>query len=201
MTRAGGTLTLSRASMGRSVDCKTLYGFGTLGLIVPALLVCAPAAACPEAQVAEAAPAPREAAPPQAELKFDWPVRGRIVYGCRIEDKERITIAVRNGAEVRAGQSGLVMFAAELKGYGNLVLIRHEGGFVSATYGDIGDLRVKRYDSVQTGQAIAAIRAPEVEMAELRFELRRGGEWIDPHPLMRTDERPSENSGDSVSAK
>ena len=54
-------------------------------------------------------------APPQAELKFDWPVRGRIVYGCGIEDKERITIGAGNGAEVRAAQSGVVAFAGELK--------------------------------------------------------------------------------------
>ena len=88
-----------------------------------------------------------------------------------------------------------------LKGYGNLVLVRHEGGFASATYGDIGDLRVKRYDSVQTGQAIAAMRAPEGGMAELSFELRRGSEWIDPRPLMRTEEPPSDDGGDSLSAK
>ena len=189
-------------AIGRSLDSKALYGLGALGLIAAATLPCAPAAACPQTQVAEAEPAPPQAAPLQAELKFDWPVRGRIVYGCGIEDKERITIGARNGAEVRAAQSGVVAFAGELKHYGNVVLIEHEGGFVSAYYGDdVGDLRVKRHDSVQTGQAIAAIRAPEVEMAELRFELRRGGEWIDPHPLMRTDERPSENSGDSVSAK
>jgi septal ring factor EnvC (AmiA/AmiB activator) len=117
-------------------------------------------------------------------------------------DKERITIGARNGAEVRAGQSGLVMLAGELKGYGNVILIKHEGGFVSVYYGDeVGDLRVKRYDSVKTGQAIAAMRAPEGEMAKLRFELRRGVEWIDPRPLMRTDEPPSEKGGDPLSAK
>jgi septal ring factor EnvC (AmiA/AmiB activator) len=189
-------------AMSRSMDCKMLYGLGALGLITLAPLVCAPAAACPQTQVAEAEVAQPRAAPPQAELKFDWPVRGRIVYGCGIEDKERITIGARNGAEVRAAQSGVVAFAGELKHYGNVVLIEHEGGFVSAYYGDdVGDLRVKRHDSVQTGQAIATMRAPEGVMAELSFELRRGSEWIDPRPLMRTDEPPSENSGDSLSAK
>lgn len=170
------------------------------GLIVPALLVCASAAACPQAQIAEAVPAAQKAEFGAAELKFDWPVRGRIVFECWTEDKEKITIAARDGAEVRAAQSGLVSFAGELKRYGNLVLIRHEAGLVSATYGDIGDLRVKRGDSVQSGQTIAATRGQD-EMNELRFELRRDGEWIDPHPLMRTDKPPSENSGDSLSAK
>jgi septal ring factor EnvC (AmiA/AmiB activator) len=172
-----------------------------LTLVLLAPLACLPAAACPQTQVAEAEPVPPQAAPPQAEPKFDWPVRGRIVYGCGIEDNERIIIGAGNGAAVRAAQSGSVAFAGELKGYGNVILIKHEGGFVSAYYGDLGDLRVKRRDSVQIGQAIAAMRAPEGVMAELYFELRRGSEWIDPRPLMRTDEPPSENGGDSVSAK
>jgi septal ring factor EnvC (AmiA/AmiB activator) len=189
-------------AMNRSLYREMLYGLGALGSITLAPLVCAPAAACPQTQVAEAEPAPPQAAPPRAEPKFDWPVRGRIVYGCGIEDKERITIGARNGAEVRAAQSGVVAFAGELKHHGNVVLIEHEGGFVSAYYGDdVGDLRVKRHDSVHTGQAIATMRAPKGVMAELSFELRRGSEWIDPRPLMRTDEPPSENSGDSLSAK
>jgi len=185
-------------AMGRSQDSKA-YGLGALGLIMLASLACAPADACPQMQVAEVEPAPQQTAPPQAELKFDWPVRGRIVYGCDIKD--RITIAARNGAEVKAGQSGVVAFAGELKRYGNVVLIKHRDGFVSAYHGDIGDLRVKRRDFVVVGQAIAAMRAPEGEMPELNFELQRGSEWIDPRPLMRTDEPPSENGGDSLSAK
>ena len=188
-------------AMGRSLDSKALYGLGVLGLITLAPLACLPAAACPQTQVAEAEPVPPQAAPSQAELKFDWPVRGRVVYGCGIEDNDMITIAAGNGAEVRAAQSGVIGFAGELKGYGAVVLIKHEGGFVSAYHGDIGELRVKRHDSVQIGQAIAAMRAPEGVMAELYFELQRGSEWIDPRPLMRTDEPPSENSGDSLSAK
>jgi hypothetical protein len=66
---------------------------------------------------------------------------------------------------------------------------------------NVGDLRVKRHDSVQTGQAIATMRAPQGVMAELSFQLRRGSEWIDPRPLMRTDEPPYEKDGDSLSAK
>jgi septal ring factor EnvC (AmiA/AmiB activator) len=184
------------------MDCRMPYGLGALALIVFAPLASVPAAACPQTQVAEAEPVPQQVARPQAEPKFDWPVRGRIVFGCGIEDKERITIGARNGAEVRAAQSGVVAFAGELKPYGNVVLIKHEGGFVSAYYGDdVGDLRVRRRDSVQTGQPIATMRAPEGEMAELSFELRRGGEWIDPRPLMRTEEPPSDDGGDSLSAK
>jgi len=183
------------------MDCKMLHGLGALALMVLVPFACAPADGCPQTQVAEAEVAQPQAAPLQAELKLDWPVRGRIVFGCGIENKEMITIGAGNGAEVRAAQSGVVAFAGELKHYGNVVLIKHEGGFVSAYYGDIGDLRVKRRDSVARGEAIAAMRAPEGEMAELSFELRRGGESIDPRPLMRTEEPPSDDGGDSLSAK
>jgi len=187
--------------MSRSIDCKMLHGLDALALMVLAPFACAPADGCPQTQVAEAEVAQPQAAPLQAELKLDWPVRGRIVFGCGIENKEMITIGAGNGAEVRAAQSGVVAFAGELKHYGNVVLIKHEGGFVSAYYGDIGDLRVKRRDSVARGEAIAAMRAPEGEMAELSFELRRGSEWIDPRPLMRMEEPPSDDGGDSLSAK
>ena len=74
---------------------------------------------------------------------------------------------------------------------------------MSATYGDIGDLRLKRRDSVARGEAIAAMRAPKGGdgRVELDRALRRGGEWIDPRPLMRTEEPPSEDGGDLLSAK
>ncbi|HEY1454251.1 MAG TPA: M23 family metallopeptidase [Roseiarcus sp.] len=185
-------------AIGRSAP----YGLGALALVVAAPLACAPAVACPQTQVAEAAFSPAsQAAQARAELKFDWPVRGRIVHGCGIEDNETITIAAGNGAEVRAALSGVVAFAGELKRYGNVVLIKHQGGFVSAYHGDIGDLRVKRRDSVRTGQAIGAMRAPEGEMLELHFELRRDDKWIDPRPLMTTAEPPFDGSVGSLSAK
>jgi septal ring factor EnvC (AmiA/AmiB activator) len=150
-----------------------------LALIVAALLAGAPATACPETHVVQGAPTPPRAGPAAAELEFAWPVSGRIVDECWIEDKERLTIAARRGAEVGASQSGLAFFAGEFERCGNLALIRHQGGLVSATYGDIGGLRVRRGDSVRIGQPIAAMRAPEGVMAELRFELRRDDKSID----------------------
>ena len=182
------------------MDRKALGWIAALAVMSSAL-ACAPAVACPEVQVAESPRTSPHAAKPVVELKFDWPVRGRIVFECWTEDKERLTIAARNGAEVRAARSGLVLFAGEYKGYGGLALIRHDDGYVSAYYGDVGDFRVKAHDSVARGQAIAAMRAPDDEMAKLRFELRRDDVSIDPRPLMKTDEPPSDDGGDSLSAK
>ena len=68
------------AAMLRAIGRSAPYGLGALALILTAPLACAPAAACPQTQVAEATvPAAPQAARPKPELKFDWPVRGRIV--------------------------------------------------------------------------------------------------------------------------
>jgi len=142
-------------------------------------LACAPAAACPRAEAAKGAPTPPEAAKAAAEPKFDWPALGRLVMECWTKGKT-IVIAVDDGAEVRAAQSGRVVFAGQFKGYGDLVLISHDGGFVSATYGDIGGLRVKAGDHVDLGQPIAGMWSLEDKAAVLRFELRLGSEPIDP---------------------
>ena len=92
-----------------------------------------------------------EAAGPE----FRWPARGRIIQGFKPGGNEGINIAVPEGTQVKAAENGVVAYAgSELKGYGNLVLIRHPNGFVSA-YANNGDLEVKRGDTVKRGQTIA----------------------------------------------
>src|ERR1700756_5291551 len=95
-----------------------------LAAFVLAARACTPAAACSHAGAADKASASAPAT--RLESKFDWPGRGTIV------------IAARDGAEVRAAQSGLVVFAGTFKSHGNVVLVRHADGVVSAVYGDIG---------------------------------------------------------------
>jgi len=182
------------------MECKMLYGLGALALIVLAPLTCAPAAACPQTQVAEADPAPLLAAPAQAELKFDWPVRGRIVIQCWTEDMDTIAIAAEDGTTVQAAQSGAIAYARALKGYGDVVMIRHAGGFVSATYGDIGDLRVKRGDRIERGQPIAVIRsAQDFPGIGIKFELRQGAKAVDARHYMSTPEPKREPVADLLS--
>jgi len=72
----------------------------------------------------------------------------------------------------------------ELKGYGNLVLIRHSDGWVSA-YGHADRILVKRDDVVQRGQVIAkAGKTGTVDQVQLHFELRQGAKPVDPLPLL-----------------
>ena len=94
---------------------------------------------------------------------------------------EGINIAVPEGTSVRAADSGVVAYAGnELKGYGNLVLIRHENGYVTA-YAHAKELFVKRGDTVKRGDVIAkAGQTGSVSSPQLHFEVRKGATALDP---------------------
>jgi murein DD-endopeptidase MepM/ murein hydrolase activator NlpD len=113
--------------------------------------------------------------------EFRWPARGRIIETFKVGGNDGINIAVPEGTSVRAAESGVVAYAGdELKGYGNLVLIRHPNGFVSA-YANNGELDVKRGDTVKRGQIIAKSgQTGNVNSPQLHFELRKGSTPVDP---------------------
>ena len=119
--------------------------------------------------------------------KFRWPVRGRIIagFGKRNDGthNDGINLAVPQGTEIHAVESGKVAYAGnELKGYGNLVLIRHDKGWVSA-YAHADQVLVKRDDIVRRGQVIAkAGKTGTVDQPQLHFELRQGSKPVDPVP-------------------
>jgi murein DD-endopeptidase MepM/ murein hydrolase activator NlpD len=125
--------------------------------------------------------------PSSAPGRFRWPARGRVIapYGKRPDGSHNdgINIAVPQGTEIHAAESGRVAYAGnELKGYGNLVLIRHGNGWVSA-YAHADQLLVKRDDVVRRGQVIAtAGKTGTVDQPQLHFELRQGAKPIDPMP-------------------
>jgi murein DD-endopeptidase MepM/ murein hydrolase activator NlpD len=126
---------------------------------------------------AEAVPA----AAPEANAEFRWPARGRIIQGFKKGGNDGINISVPEGTAVKAAENGVVAYAGnELKGYGNLVLIRHPNGFVSA-YANNGEIEVKRGDNVKRGQTIAKSgQTGNVATPQLHFELRKGSTPVDP---------------------
>lgn len=121
--------------------------------------------------------------------KFRWPVKGKVIagFGARPDKSHNdgIDISVPQGTEVMAAEGGVVAYSGnELKGYGNLILIRHDGGWVSA-YGHNDELLVKRGDKVKRGQTIAkAGNTGAVDRPQLHFELRQDSKPVDPLPHM-----------------
>jgi murein DD-endopeptidase MepM/ murein hydrolase activator NlpD len=117
--------------------------------------------------------------------QFRWPVRGRIISGfgpkANGQHNDGINLSVPEGTEVKAAEGGVVAYAGnELKGYGNLVLIRHSDGWMTA-YAHNSELMVKRGDNVQRGQTVArAGQTGGVASPQLHFEIRRGSTPVDP---------------------
>lgn len=116
---------------------------------------------------------------------FRWPVRGRVIAGFgpkpNGQQNDGINLAVPEGTSVKASDDGVVAYAGnELKGYGNLVLVRHGNGYVTA-YAHASELLVKRGDQIKRGQIIAkAGQTGNVGSPQLHFEIRKGKDPVDP---------------------
>lgn len=137
--------------------------------------------------VAKAAPRPDAVPepPPAAGDGFVWPLRGRVVSGFGPKEaglhNDGINIAAPRGAPVRAAQNGVVAYAGnELRGFGNLLLVKHADGWITA-YAHNEELLVKRGDKVTRNQAIAHVGSSgSVNAPQLHFEVRKGKRPMDP---------------------
>jgi murein DD-endopeptidase MepM/ murein hydrolase activator NlpD len=160
----------------------------------PATKMAAVAAPVQSARLAQAtanveekpAETPAKAAETTSSLPtFRWPVRGKVVtsYGAKTNGKSNdgINLAVPEGTPVKAAEDGVVAYSGnELKGYGNLVLVRHSNGYVTA-YAHASELLVKRGDTIKRGQVIAKSgQSGEVASPQLHFEIRKGSSPVDP---------------------
>jgi murein DD-endopeptidase MepM/ murein hydrolase activator NlpD len=140
------------------------------------------------AQVAEIAkPAPPVTALPMPV--FGWPVEGKILsdFGAKPNGQfnDGVNIAVRTGQPVRAAADGEVVFASnQLKGFGNLLLIRHKNGWLSA-YAHNDALLVKKGMQVQRGEVVArAGSTGSVQTAQLHFEVRYNRKPVNPMRIL-----------------
>jgi len=117
--------------------------------------------------------------------KFRWPANGRVIaaYGPTTNGQQNdgINIALPENTPVKSAEDGVVAYAGnELKGYGNLVLVRHPNGYVTA-YAHAKELLVKRGDQVKRGQVIARSgQTGNVNAPQLHFEIRKGAAPLDP---------------------
>ena len=118
---------------------------------------------------------------------FNWPLRGKIVsgYGKKANGlfNDGINIQAKLGAPVRTAAAGRVVYAGnELRGYGNLLLIKHSGGWISA-YAHNQSLEVKKGEEVKVGQVVASVgNSGGVVSPQLHFELRKSSRSVNPRP-------------------
>ncbi|GGF72059.1 hypothetical protein GCM10007301_34800 [Azorhizobium oxalatiphilum] len=153
----------------------------------PKMAAATPAAPAKVETAAKVTPAEdaEEARSPGAGPQFRAPVRGRVISGFGPKPggsrNDGVNFAVPEGTAVRAAEDGTVAYSGnELKGYGNLVLIKHADGYVTA-YAHNSELSVKKGDTVRRGQIIAkAGQSGGVGTPQLHFEIRKGSQPVDP---------------------
>jgi murein DD-endopeptidase MepM/ murein hydrolase activator NlpD len=210
LARANGLDTQAKLKIGTKLTVPGARTAAAAPLAQPAAVATAqPAAALspPATRMVAAAGTPQQSvrmaqattkiddAPAEAPIKpaeatgalptFRWPVRGKVItsYGAKTNGKSNdgINLAVPEGTPIKAAEDGVVAYSGnELKGYGNLVLVRHANGYVTA-YAHASELLVKRGDTIKRGQIIAKSgQSGEVGSPQLHFEIRKGSTPVDP---------------------
>jgi lipoprotein NlpD len=151
----------------------------------------APAASPPAA--AASAPAPASAAPPANtaantaaipkaadSISLAWPTQGQVITQFSDPGYKGIALAGVEGDPIVAAGDGRVVYSGNgLRGYGNLVIVKHEGDFLTA-YAHNKTILVAEGQTVKRGQKIAELGKTDSDVPKLHFEVRRSGKPVDP---------------------
>lgn len=150
----------------------------------------APAAQPAPEPTTQVAAAPTQQPTPAATAsvtsdKFRWPLSGRVITDFAASRGTGINIEAPEGTSVRAAENGEVIYVGNaVEGYGNLVLVKHANGFVSA-YAHLSTIGVVKGDTISRGDAIGTVgMTGSVSRPQLHFELRKGATPVDPMPLL-----------------
>jgi lipoprotein NlpD len=157
---------------------------GATGQPVPSAGVAPAMPAASAASAASAAVAAKPAAPVAAEaeeaVNFQWPVRGHLISGFDEAKNKGLDIAGKAGDPVLAAAEGRVVYAgAGLRGYGNLIILKHNNTYLTA-YAHNQTLLVKEDQAIKRGQKIAEMGNSDADQVKLHFEIRRQGKPVDP---------------------
>jgi murein DD-endopeptidase MepM/ murein hydrolase activator NlpD len=144
--------------------------------------------------------------PARSGSRFAWPVQGRVISRFGVKPNglhnDGINIAVKQGTAVRAADNGVVVYAGnELRGFGNLLLLRHQGGWLTA-YGHNQALVVKVGDIVRRGQRIARSGATgNITRPQLHFEVRKGRRAVNPARYLTSKQAMGQALGQVLSSR
>jgi len=128
--------------------------------------------------------------PPMAGKGFIWPVRGEVIndFGpmAKGQHNDGVNIVAPRGTPVKAAENGVVAYVGnELKGFGNLLLVKHADGWMTA-YAHADQLMVRKGEAVRKGQQIATVGSSgNVTQPQLHFEIRKGTEAVNPTDHIR----------------
>jgi lipoprotein NlpD len=123
-------------------------------------------------------------APPPG-IRLSWPAKGKVVEDFIDGKNKGIDIAGKLGDPIQAASDGKVVYAGNsLRGYGNLVIVKHDNTYLTA-YAHNRNLLVKEGDSVRKGQTIAEMGDTDANSVRLHFELRVNGKPVDPLPFLQ----------------
>jgi len=146
--------------------------------------------AMPQAK-AEAKPAWQPADPDARGIGFIWPAHGQLVAGFSEQSNKGVDIGGRLGDPVYAAAPGRVMYTGTgIRGYGKLIVIKHENGF-NSVYAHNKTILVKEGQTVTRGQRIAELGESDADKPALHFEIRKSGKPVDPLKYLPAEKPPS----------
>lgn len=145
------------------------------------------AAAAPQKPPVALAPAAPAAPPGDDALEFAWPAKGEVIVAFdEAKNRKGIDLAGGAGDPVLAAAEGKVVYAGEgLRGYGKLIIIKHNSTFLTA-YAHNQSILVKEDQSVKKGQKIAEMGSSDSDRVKLHFEIRERGRPVDPMKYLRS---------------
>jgi lipoprotein NlpD len=148
--------------------------------VVPATAASGAAAAKPAAPVTASPAGPGSGSSGDEDLGWIWPASGSLIAGFDEAKNKGYDISGKAGDPVLAAADGRVVYAgAGLRGYGNLIILKHNNTYLTA-YAHNQTLLVKEDQSVQKGQKIAEMGNSDADRVKLHFEIRRQGKPVDP---------------------
>ena len=170
------TATVTPVAPAGAPEVRPLPGAGAEPTPAPA----PPAALPPLPPAAAAKPDVAPAAPVAAAVQWQWPAPGKLIDTFDESRSKGIDIAGNDGDPVAAAADGEVVYVGSaLRGYGNLVIVKHSDEFISA-YAHNRQILVKQGQAVKRGQKIAEFGRSDADRTKLHFEVRRQGKPVDP---------------------
>lgn len=182
--RVGQVIRFGGGAAGKPpVTASTASPASTSAPAQPAAVVPIAASPIPATPAVSTAPAPSNGAPPKVSPSgWGWPANGQLIslYSSNSSLNKGIDIAGDLGQPVYAASTGSVVYAGSgLRGYGELVIIKHNDTYVSA-YGHNHRLLVREGQRVKAGEKIAEMGSTGTDRVKLHFEIRRQGKPVDP---------------------